>query len=104
GAAGGGAAAAGREHRPAPAPDHLQGAALRAAGVLLRTVEVVVLLVPVGAPLLHVAVHVVQADRVSRVRSGRAGALARILPPGSGEQRVLAGEGRSAGERGLGPG
>src|SRR5262249_23921155 len=60
---------------PAAAPDHPERAPRRPSGVAARAGLVVVLVVPVGAPLPHVAVYVVKVEPVGVVRAHRAGTL-----------------------------
>src|SRR5262249_9378064 len=53
------------EHIPVAAPEHpLLARASRSRGVTWRALRVVVLVIPVQAPLAHVAVHIVQAEAI----------------------------------------
>jgi hypothetical protein len=59
---------------PGAAAQHSSRTAFRSLGVFFRAYFVVILVVPIGTPLVDVAVHVVQAPGVGFVRTHFAGA------------------------------
>src|SRR5262245_36892049 len=67
---------------PGPATDHAADALTGARRVAAQAREVVVALVPVGAPLADVAVHVKEAPGIGPIRADSLRALQ--LPPASG--------------------